>query len=110
VEPLVKHFRQSRLTRWCRTYILEERSQEREVTKNESPRGEVPDLEDLPQDVQQALARARKATEESPPLEELADLQEAMLGLAEMSAVVGRMRLASEQGRESGEEPGQKPG
>jgi hypothetical protein len=85
-------------------------NKERDVTKDESLRYKVPELEDLPEDVQQALARVRQATEELPPLEELAVLQETMLGLAEVSAMVGRMRLASRQERESGEEPAQIPG
>ncbi len=80
------------------------------MTKNESSTAEPPDLENLPQDVQEALARARKATEELPPLEELAALQEAMLGLAGMSAVVGRLRWGACGEGESGEEPAQKPG
>ena len=74
------------------------------VTNDETPRAELPDLEDLPEDVQKAMARARRATEELPPLEELAALQEAMLGLAEMSAVVGRMRPSPRED-EAGEKP-----
>jgi hypothetical protein len=88
--------------------ILGERSQERKVTKNESTTGEPPALENLPEDVQQAMARARRATEELPPLEELAALQEAMLGLAEMSAVVGRLRRRPCEGDEPGEDPAEK--
>jgi hypothetical protein len=80
------------------------------MRKDESTMAEHPDLDDMPEDVQQAMARARKATEELPPLEELAVLQEAMLGLAEMSAVVGRMRLAAEEKMNSGEEPEQRSG
>jgi hypothetical protein len=90
--------------------ILEERSQERQVTNNESTTAEHPDLENLPEDVQQAMARARRATEELPPLEELAALQEAMLGLAEMSALVGRLREGPGEDGEPGEEPAEKPG
>lgn len=90
--------------------MVQERGQEREVTKNESPRPEVPDLENLPEEVQKAMARARKATEELPPLEELAALQEAMFGLAEMSAVVGRLRLSFEQEKQSRRKPTQEPG
>jgi hypothetical protein len=86
------------------------RNEERQVTKDDSLRYKVPELEDLPYDVQEALVRARKATEELPPLEELAALEEAMLGLAEMSAVVGRMRLASRRETGSGEELAEKLG
>jgi hypothetical protein len=90
--------------------ILGERSQERQVKNNESTTAEPPDLEGLPEDVQQAMARARRATEELPPLEELAALQEAMLGLAEMSALVGRLRKGPGGEEESVEEPAEKPG
>lgn len=105
MEPLVKRLRQERLTPERRPLILEERRQERKVTKSKSTTAEPPDLESLPEDVEQAMARARKATEELPPLEELAALQEAMLGLAGMSALVGRLRRGPRQEDESGEEP-----
>ena len=49
----------------------------------------------------QAMTEARKATEDLPPLEELAALQEAMAGLAQMGAVMGRMRAASQRDEES---------
>lgn len=55
--------------------------------------------------MEEALARARKATEEVPPLEELAGLQEAMTGLAEMGALLERMRLACEGTGERREKP-----
>ncbi len=80
------------------------------MTNNESTTAEPPDLENLPEDVQQAMARARRATEELPPLEELAALQEAMLGLAEMSALVGRLREGPGGEEEPGEEPAEKTG
>jgi hypothetical protein len=89
--------------------ILEERSQERQVTNNESTTAGSPDLENLPEDVQQAMARARRATKELPPLEELAALQEAMLGLAEMSALLGRLRGGPGGEEESGEDAAEKP-
>jgi hypothetical protein len=79
------------------------------VTNEESPRLGIPDLGDLSEDVQQALARARKATEELPPLEELAALQEAMLGLAEMGALLNGMRLASQGADEAAEKPPESP-
>jgi hypothetical protein len=41
-------------------------------------------LERLTGDLEQALAQARKAAEELPPLAELPALQEAMVGLAQM--------------------------
>jgi hypothetical protein len=79
------------------------------VRNEQTTRAEIPDLEDLPEDVQQALARARKATEELPPLEELAALQEAMLGLAEVGALLDGMRLASQGPNEAVEPPAEGP-
>jgi hypothetical protein len=79
------------------------------VTSEETTRAEIPDFADLPEGVREALARARKATEELPPLEELAALQEAMLGLAEMGALLTGMRVASQSADEAVEKPAEEP-
>ena len=49
----------------------------------------------------QAQARLRGAMEELPPLEELAALQEAMVGLAQMGAVLRVLRRTSQQNTEA---------
>ena len=67
------------------------------------------DFERLPEDLEEALTQARRATEDLPPLEELAALQEAMAGLAQMGAVMGRMRAASQRDEESVENSGEDP-
>jgi hypothetical protein len=79
------------------------------VTDQETPSADISDFEDLPEEVQEALARARKATEELPPLEELAALQEAMLGMAEMGALIAGMRLASQRPDNALEKPAEEP-
>ena len=68
------------------------------------------EFERLPEDLEEALAQARRATEDLPPLEELAALQEAMAGLAQMGAVMRRVRAASQRDEESVENPGEDPG
>jgi hypothetical protein len=79
------------------------------VMKEESHRAETPDLEQLPEEMQEALARAGKAMEELPPLEELAALQEAMLGLAEMGALLRGMRVPFQGPEEAVEKPAEAP-
>ena len=55
-------------------------------------------LDGVLEQLAQAMTEARKATEDHlPPLEELAALQEAMAGLAQMGAVMGKMRAASQR-------------
>lgn len=63
--------------------------------------GEVPGLDGLSEDLEQALRQVRRATEELPPLEELAGLQETMAGLSQVGSVVGRMQSAAEQEAEA---------
>lgn len=79
------------------------------MTNDELEEEQPPVFERLPEDLEEALIHARKATEELPPLEELAALQEAMAGLAQIGAVMGRMRAASQRDEESVENPGEDP-
>jgi hypothetical protein len=73
---------------------------------NEDSRPEgFPELEGVPEEMAEALARARRATEELPPLEELVALQEAMTGLAEMGALLDGIRLACERREKPAEGP-----
>jgi hypothetical protein len=51
----------------------------------------------LGEEMEQAMAQARKAMADLPPLEELAALQEAMAGLAGMGSTIEKMRLAAQQ-------------
>ena len=51
------------------------------------------------------LARVRGATEEMPPLDELAALQEAMAGLAQMGAVLQSLRRTSREDAGAEEKP-----
>ena len=64
---------------------------------DDGPAEEVPGLEGLCEELEQALGQVRRATEELPPLEELAMLQETMAGLAQVGSVLGQMQLAVEQ-------------
>ena len=57
---------------------------------------EAPELERLSEELEEALARVHGATEELPPLDELAAVLEAMAGLAQMGAVVQSLRKACE--------------
>jgi hypothetical protein len=70
------------------------------MTKGRSDEPGMPDFGELAEDMEEAMAQARKATDNQPPLEELAGLQEAMAGLARMGTVVEKMRLAAEQHEE----------
>ena len=79
------------------------------MTSDELEEEQPPVFERLPEDLEEALAQARRATEDLPPLEELVALQEAMAGLAQMGAVMGRMRAASQGDEESVENPGENP-
>jgi hypothetical protein len=63
----------------------------------------------VPEELEEALARARRATEELPPLEELAALQEAMIGLAEMGALLDGMGLGYRRAGECRERPVEGP-
>ena len=67
--------------------------------------GESPAIEDVSQELEDALARLRGATEELPPLDELAALQEAMAGLAQMGAVLQSLRRTSHEDAEAEEKP-----
>jgi len=57
---------------------------------------EAPELAHLSEELEEALARLHGATEELPPLDELAAMQEAMAGLAQVGAVVQSLRRARE--------------
>jgi hypothetical protein len=70
------------------------------MTKAKSDEPEMSDFGDLTEEMENAMAQARKATDELPPLEELAGIQEAMAGLARMGNVVEKMRLAAEKHEE----------
>jgi hypothetical protein len=70
------------------------------MTKAKSDEPEMSDFGDLTEEMENAMAQARKATDELPPLEELAGIQEAMAGLARMGGVVEKMRLAAEEHEE----------
>ena len=58
---------------------------------------DMPDLERLAEEMERAMAQARKATAKLPPLEELAALEEAMAGLAQMGALTEKTRLAAQE-------------
>jgi hypothetical protein len=76
------------------------------VVSSEDTRPEgFPELGSIPEEMEEALARISRATEELPPLEELAALQEAMTGLAEMGALLEGMRLGCERAGEDREKP-----
>jgi hypothetical protein len=68
-----------------------------------------PELGTVPEELSSALARARRATEELPPLEELAALQEAMIGLAEMGSLLDGMGLQYRRTGEGREGPTEGP-
>jgi len=70
------------------------------VTKGKSDGPEMPDLGGLTEEMEEVIARARKAMAGLPPLEELAGLQEAMAGLARMGALTEKMRRSAEQHEE----------
>jgi hypothetical protein len=67
------------------------------VSNEETRPGGFPEHGGVSEEMEEALARVRRATEELPPLEELAALQEAMAGLAEMGALLDGMRLGCER-------------
>jgi hypothetical protein len=77
-------------------------------SEDSRPEG-FPELGTVPEELAEALARARKATEELSPLEELAALQEAMTGLAEVGALLDGMRLGCERAGEGREKPAEGP-
>jgi hypothetical protein len=66
---------------------------------------ETPELEYLSEELEEALALVHGATEELPPLDELAAVLEAMGGLAQMGAVVQSLRKACEGEGEAGDDP-----
>ena len=67
--------------------------------------GEHPQIDQVSEELEDAVARLRGATEELPPLDELAALQEAMAGLAQMGAVLQSLRRTSRESTEAEEEP-----
>jgi len=67
--------------------------------------GESPAHEDVSEELEEALARVRGATKETPPLDQLAALQEAMAGLAQMGAVVQSLRRTSQEDVDAEEKP-----
>jgi hypothetical protein len=71
----------------------------------DSPTAEEPEIEDVSSELEEALARLRGATEELPPLDELAALQEGMAGLAQMGAVLQSLRRRSGESAEAEEKP-----
>lgn len=73
-------------------------------TENEAAE-EAPELAHLSEELEEALARVHGATEELPPLDELAAVLEAMAGLAQMGAVVQSLRKACEGDGEAGDDP-----
>jgi hypothetical protein len=75
------------------------------VSSDDSRSEGLPELEGVSEEMVEALARARRATEELPPLEELAALQEAMAGLAEIGALLDGMRLACKRREKPAEGP-----
>ena len=75
------------------------------MTRYETAREGVHDLEGLSLDMQQAITQARTATRDLAHLEDLVALPGAMAGLAQMGAVIGKMRAASQRVEESVENP-----
>ncbi len=71
----------------------------------DSPAAEDPEFEDVSSELEEALDRLRGATEELPPLDELAALQEGMAGLAQMGAVLQSLRRTSREDAEAEEKP-----
>ena len=62
-------------------------------------------LGDVLEQLAEAVTDARKATEELPPLDELAALQEAMAGLAQMGAVLHSLRRTPRDNIQTEEKP-----
>ncbi len=75
------------------------------MDSGDSAAAEGPEGEDVWSELEDALARLRGATEELPPLVELAALQEGMAGLAQMGAVLQSLRRSSRESAESEEDP-----
>jgi len=67
------------------------------MAKRESDRPAISDLDSLAEEMEKAMVQARKAMADLPPLEELAELQEAMAGLAGMGTVIEKLQLAAQQ-------------
>jgi len=67
--------------------------------------GESPAHEDVSEELEEALARVRGATKETPPLDQLAVLQEAMAGLAQMGAVLHSLRRTPRDNIQTEEKP-----
>jgi len=66
---------------------------------------EAPGLEYRSEELEEALARVHGAPGELPPMNELAAVQEAMAGLAQMGAVVQSVRKACEGEGEAVDDP-----
>jgi hypothetical protein len=67
--------------------------------------GEDSAIEDVSEELENALDRLRGATEELPPLDELAALQEGMAGLAQIGVVLQRLRRTPGGDTEAEERP-----
>ncbi len=67
------------------------------MIEGKSDEPEMPGFEGLAEDMEKAMAEARKAMDDLPPLEELGAVQEAMAGLAAMGTALEKMRLAAQQ-------------
>ena len=78
---------------------------ERVVRSDKAAGRDVSHEERVSQRMEEALARLRGATEELPPLDELAALQEAMAGLAQMGAVLQSLRRTPRENIQAEEKP-----
>jgi hypothetical protein len=74
------------------------------MARRECDEPQAPELQALAEEMEGAMAQARKATTDLPPLDELAALQEAMAGLARMGALTEKIRLAAQEGEERRDE------
>ena len=70
------------------------------MAEGKSDEPEMPDLGGLAEEMEKAMAQVRKAVADLPPLEELAAIQEAMAGLAQMGTLTEKIRLVAEQHEE----------
>ncbi|MGB3903739.1 MAG: hypothetical protein WBB22_02350 [Anaerolineae bacterium] len=68
---------------------------EQTVAQSKRDEFEMSELGDLAEELEKAIGRVRKAMAGVTPLEELAGLQEAMAGLAQMGALTEKMQLAA---------------
>jgi hypothetical protein len=82
-------------------YIARDREDDYHMmAEGKSDELEMPDLGGLAEEMEKAMAQVRKAVADLPPLEELAAIQEAMAGLAQMGALTEKIRLVAEQHEE----------